>query len=65
MFVNIIEIVATQKAQAEQERQKAGKQARIDYKKLEEAAEITAMEMRARDFRSCQLEWQIDDDLIN
>ena len=41
------------------------KQAKIDYKKLENAAKIAARAMRARDFKSCIIEWQVDDYLSN
>ncbi|TIA27656.1 hypothetical protein D6C78_11046, partial [Aureobasidium pullulans] len=61
IFASIEEIIAAQEAQAEQEHEKALKQARIDYKKLENAAAIAARAMRANDFNSCLNQWQIDE----
>ncbi|KAG9565508.1 hypothetical protein KCU77_g3323, partial [Aureobasidium melanogenum] len=53
------EIITAQEVQAEQEHKKALKQARIDYKKLGNAAAIAAKAMRAKDFKSCIFEWQL------
>jgi hypothetical protein len=53
--------VAARRAQAEQEREKVEKQARIDYKKLANAAGLLAKGMRAKEYQSCLFEWQIDD----
>jgi hypothetical protein len=60
-FAGVEEIMAAQEAQAEQEHEKALKQARIDYKKLGNAAAISARAMRSKDFKTCLYNWQIDD----
>jgi len=65
IFAGIQEIMEAQRLQAEQEREKAEKQARIDYNKLANAAELSARAMRAKDYKACQIEWQIDDYMIN
>lgn len=41
------------------------KQAKIDYKKLEQQAELAARAVRAKDYKSCLNQWQIDEYLMN
>jgi hypothetical protein len=63
-FAGIEQIMAAQEAQAQQEREKASKQARIDHKKLGKHAELAAKAIQAEDYKLCLFEWQIDNYLV-